>query len=100
MSNALVEKVLAEEGDLLPAAADAIVEAMKHKSEFPGFPDDKWDRDTIADICYDIGEEIYEQEGMSGLKSVYYELRRRMGPVAARYLEHFWDGVGDGAWRG
>ena len=97
----LVERVrAAEPGELLEAAADAISEAISHLREFPGFPDDVWDSDTAEDVCYSIGSIVYDGEGFGGLESVYYAVRRRKGPVAARYLEHFWDGVGNGAWRG
>ena len=78
-----------------------ITSALKHLSDFNWMSKgEAWDRDEVRDACYRLGEIIYEEHGMSGLQSVYYNVRYEMKGVAARYLEHFWDGVGDGAWRG
>lgn len=77
-----------------------VCEAIKHLSDFTWKADEKWDRDTVRDCCYDIGELIYEDSGLSGMQAVYRSVYAEMRGVAARYLEHFWNGCGDGEWRG
>lgn len=97
ISNAV--KKAEKEGNLTSVAPDLIIAALKHLHDF-AFMTDEWDRDTVKNICYDIGELLYEEGGISTMESVYYEVRAEMKGVAARYLEHFWHGVGDGAWLG
>ena len=78
-----------------------ITSALKHLSDFHWMSKGEvWDRDDVRDACYNLGEIIYEENDLGGLQNVYYNVRSEMKGVAARYLEHFWDGVGDGAWRG
>ena len=77
-----------------------VCEALKHLSDFCFKADERWDRDTVKECCYDIGELIYEDGEIEKMKAVYTEVYYEMRGVAARYLEHFWDGCGDGEWRG
>lgn len=87
------------EGDYGPVCA-ALCEALGHLTDFSWRSGETWERDTVCDCCYAIGEAIYADRELEGLQAVYQEVRWEMKGVAARYLEHFWDGCGDGAWRG
>ncbi len=47
-----------------------------------------------------MGDIIYDDWDLNGMQAVYRGVYSEMRGVAARYLEHFWDGCGDGEWRG
>lgn len=95
-----VKRVEAAKGtdDFYDTAYDTISEVISHLDDFCR-SDDVWDSDTVKDICYDIGEIIYDEKDLDTMKQMYDELHGDMGPIAARYLECFWNGVGGGAWR-
>ncbi len=100
-SEELVEKVrnaILEDWSVNDVAAEQIILALKHLSDF--CKSDCWSRDEVCDTCFEIGELLYTYDEMDALQDVYYLVRSEMGGVAARYLEHFWNGVGSGAWRG
>lgn len=86
-------------GNIREVAPGLIIAALKHLHDF-AFNTEEWSRDTVKDICYDIGELLYDEGGVSMMEDVYYDVRSEMKGVAARYLEHFWHGVGNGAWLG
>lgn len=80
--------------------SEIICEALGHLSDFVWKTGEKWERSTVKECCYDIGELIYENSGLSGMQSVYRSVYAEMRGIAARYLELFWNGCGDGAWLG
>ena len=82
------------------AVCTILCEALGHLSDFSWRTGETWERDTVRDCCYDIGQRIYADSDIDGMRDVYQEVRFEMKGIAARYLEHFWDGCGDGAWRG
>lgn len=79
---------------------DILCEALGHLSDFSWRTGETWDRDTVRDCCNEIGELIYDDGGLSAMQDVYRAIYTEMKGIAARYLEHFWDGCGDGEWRG
>lgn len=78
---------------------DALQEAIGHLSDFSWKTGVKWDADTVRECCHEIGELIYRDAGMRGMQFVHEGIYYRMRGIAARYLEHFWNGCGDGEWR-
>lgn len=79
---------------------EIVCEALGHLSDFSWRTGEIWNRDTVKICCFEIGELIYEDGDISSMKDVYAAVYSEMRGVAARYLEHFWDGCGDGEWRG
>ena len=80
--------------------SDLICEAFKHLSDFNYGDCEIWDWSDLKDALYDVGELIYEKDGIDAMKDVWKVVYMGMGPLAARYLEKAWNGCGDGAWRG
>ncbi len=100
----LLEQVSAAYGEeeFMDVATEAILTLFRHHKDFHRMArvpiSEIWDTDAIKKTCFEIGELVYQEGDMEYLSNIYYELRETMG-LAARYLEHYWNGVGDGAWR-
>ena len=90
----------AVEDDDYTEAAEIVCEALGHLSDFSWKTGEEWERNDVRSCCNEIGDIIYDKGGLQAMQDVYYDVRYEMKGVAARYLEHFWDGCGDGAWRG
>ena len=80
--------------------SDIICDALSRLSDFCRKADDIWDRDTVRDCCHEIGDLIYAENGIFGMQEIHRIVFLKMKGVAARYLECFWNGCGDGEWRG
>ncbi len=94
----LEEKVSDSRGtdDFFDTAVECLVAAIKKQNEF--CTSRSWSKDDVRSTCSTIGEYIDDEGGISLMQQVYYSFRAEMGPVAARFLEHYWNGVGE--WRG
>ena len=80
--------------------SELICEALGHLREFYRKDNVPWEQDTVRSCCHEIGEMIYEEYGISGMVEIHRSVYAQMKGIAARYLEHFWNGCGDGEWRG
>lgn len=78
---------------------DIVLEALGHLSSFCRDEDQVWDSDDVKELCHDIGDGIYDKWGFREMQAVHNTVYCVMGGVAARTLEYFWNGCGDGAWR-
>ncbi len=79
--------------------AELLCEALGHLQEFSWKTGVVWERDTVRNCCHEIGELIYDKAGIDKMQEIYRMVYAKMKGVAARYLEHFWNGCGDGEWR-
>ena len=99
-----IEELLAAAREVIAAgdddkASDIICEALGHLPDFSRGAGEVWDRDTVRVCCHEIGELIFDQDGIGRMQDVHRLVYAKMKGVAARYLEHFWNGCGDGEWR-
>lgn len=88
---------IAEEDD--DRISKLICEALGHLNEFSWKTGVVWERDTVRDCCHEIGDMIYDDGGIDKMQEIHRMVYGEMKGVAARYLEHFWNGCGDGEWR-
>ena len=79
--------------------SDILCEALGHLSDFSWRTGVTWEWSEVKECCHEIGELLYDHGGMTLMKDIYMDVRDEMKYVAARYLEHSWNGCGDGAWR-
>lgn len=79
---------------------DVLQEALGHLSDFSWRAGETWDTDVVRNCCYEIGELIYDDIGFRGMRFIHDGIYYRMRGIAANYLDHFWNGCGNGAWRG
>ena len=79
---------------------EILCEALAHLSDFSWRTGVTWEVSEVKSCCHEIGELIHEAGGIAAMQDVYYDVRDEMKPLAARYLERFWNGCGDGEWRG
>jgi len=91
-------KVAITDGDY-DTVVEILCEALGHLSDFSWKTGETWERDDVRDCCHEIGEMIYDDGEIEQMKDVHREVYYEMKPIAARYLEHFWNGCGDGEWR-
>ncbi len=77
-----------------------LCEALGHLNDFSRSTETVWERDVVRSCCHEIGELIYDEGDVFKMQDIHRAVYAKMKGVAARYLEHFWDGCGDGDWRG
>lgn len=78
---------------------DVVYETMSHISDLRGMDVEPWDFSEVKEVLFEIGELVYEAKGFEHLQLIYKDVYYDFGPIGARYLEHGFNGVGDGAWR-
>ena len=78
---------------------DIVIESLRHVSGFAGGEWELWETDDVKELCHELGDKVYDKWGMKELKAIHNTIYCELGPIAARLLEHFWNGCGDGAWR-
>ena len=96
----IAEARKATEVDEYISIMDVLQEALSHLSDFSWKSGETWDMETVHSCCHEIGDLIYEDIGFRGMRFVHDGIYYRMRGIAANYLDHFWNGCGNGAWRG
>ena len=78
---------------------DVVYEVMSHISDLNGADVEKWEFSEVKEVLFEIGELVYDEKGFGHLQLLYKDVYYDFGPIGARYLEHWFNGVGNGAWR-
>ena len=78
---------------------DIVLESLRHIGSYASGEYEPWETDDIKELCHELGDKVYDKWGMSELKAIHNTVYCELGGSAARLLEHFWNGCGDGAWR-
>lgn len=78
---------------------DIVLEALHHVESYAGGEYEVWETSDVKEMLHELGDKVYDKWGLKELKCIYDTVYSEMGYSAARLLEYFWNGCGDGAWR-
>ncbi len=78
---------------------DIVLEALHHIESYSDDEYEAWETGDVKAICHTLGDKVYDKWGMKELKAIHNTVYCDMGASAARLLEYFWNGCGNGAWR-